>query len=311
LDTQSERLVQKALDAASVNRTTLVIAHRLSTIRKADRIVVMERGVLIEQGTHEELVARGEVYADLVKKQEINGEENQAVGTLDHNKLELETLLDEEASAFETGELEPSSGNLEKVVTTTSVVEGLGGGELNAYELELQRKRDEKALKKVQSAPVWRVFRDMRNEWPMLSVGYLCACLSGVPYPIFALLFSKVVVTISVAPDTEPGPFEGANLYSFLFAVVGLVGLVGSGGKATAFELAGEAYSRRLRQKLFKAYLKQEVGYFDRPGNGTGSIITQLSTDTKNVNEMVTKAWGEIIRIAITAIVGKTMKMKV
>jgi subfamily B ATP-binding cassette protein MsbA len=63
LDTQSERLVQAALENLMQNRTTLVIAHRLSTIENADRIVVMERGRIIESGSHAELLAHGGAYA--------------------------------------------------------------------------------------------------------------------------------------------------------------------------------------------------------------------------------------------------------
>lgn len=69
LDTESERFVQDALEKMMENRTSLVIAHRLSTIQKADWIVVMERGNIVEQGTHEELMNNNNVYRKLVELQ--------------------------------------------------------------------------------------------------------------------------------------------------------------------------------------------------------------------------------------------------
>ncbi|WP_304343719.1 ABC transporter ATP-binding protein [Chryseobacterium koreense] len=69
LDTESERFVQDALEKMMENRTSLVIAHRLSTIQKADWIVVMERGEIVEQGTHQELFAKNGIYRKLVELQ--------------------------------------------------------------------------------------------------------------------------------------------------------------------------------------------------------------------------------------------------
>jgi ATP-binding cassette subfamily B protein len=69
LDAQSERMVQAALERAMDNRTTLVIAHRLATVQKADVIWVLDRGRLIEQGTHAQLIAQGGLYASLAALQ--------------------------------------------------------------------------------------------------------------------------------------------------------------------------------------------------------------------------------------------------
>ncbi len=69
LDTKSEAVVQAALDELSHGRTTLVIAHRLSTVRNADRILVMQAGRVVEEGTHDELLARGGAYAELYRLQ--------------------------------------------------------------------------------------------------------------------------------------------------------------------------------------------------------------------------------------------------
>lgn len=69
LDTESEKMVQDALDKMMENRTSLVIAHRLSTIQKADLIIVLEKGSIVEQGTHQELMDKNGIYKKLIELQ--------------------------------------------------------------------------------------------------------------------------------------------------------------------------------------------------------------------------------------------------
>jgi ABC transporter, ATP-binding protein, msbA family len=71
LDTESERLVQNALENMMKHRTSIVIAHRLSTIQNADLIVVMQKGRIVEQGTHSELIQKNGMYKRLVEMQTI------------------------------------------------------------------------------------------------------------------------------------------------------------------------------------------------------------------------------------------------
>ena len=82
LDSESERLVQEALELLMVKRTVLVIAHRLSTIRKANRIVVLVDGSIVEEGTHEELLARKSEYSRLYTLQLLEDDKNPRSKTL-------------------------------------------------------------------------------------------------------------------------------------------------------------------------------------------------------------------------------------
>jgi ATP-binding cassette subfamily B protein len=77
LDSENEQLVQEALKVALKGRTSIVIAHRLSTVRDADQILVLEKGAIVERGTHEELVALGGLYSDLYSRQDLAGTTNQ------------------------------------------------------------------------------------------------------------------------------------------------------------------------------------------------------------------------------------------
>ena len=69
LDSENEQVIQTAVEALSRNRTTLVIAHRLATVRNADYIVVMDEGQIVDQGSHEDLLSRGGLYARYIKLQ--------------------------------------------------------------------------------------------------------------------------------------------------------------------------------------------------------------------------------------------------
>ena len=79
LDSENESLVQEALRVALKGRTSIVIAHRLSTVMEADQILVLEKGLIVERGTHEELISKGGLYSELFVRQDITTNEKSAV----------------------------------------------------------------------------------------------------------------------------------------------------------------------------------------------------------------------------------------
>ncbi|KAI8142959.1 putative ABC transporter protein [Fennellomyces sp. T-0311] len=306
LDTQSERLVQRALDAASADRTTIVIAHRLSTIRNADLIVVMQQGDLIEKGTHNELLARNGVYAELVRKQQIatkqgdgnEGKQCDAEELLRKENEELKrqilTATHTEDNAFD--EKETGGSQLTRMNTTKSI---------DAYELKRQKDKAELKMRKKQSAPIGKILNQMRSEWPLLFVGSLGATIAGAVFPAFSYAIAKAICALMQPPDQiAPGPFEGTNLYAFLFFIFAILALVGYGLQMGSFEIAGELYTERLRSMIFRAYLKQEIGYYDDGDHSVGALTSKLAIDSKNVNELVTKVPGDVFQIISTTITG-------
>ncbi|WP_370402198.1 ABC transporter ATP-binding protein [Sulfitobacter sp. JB4-11] len=100
LDAQSEQLVQAAIDKLSEGRTTIVIAHRLATIRSADKIIVMDQGKVVDEGTHDELLSRGGIYADLYRLQFQDGKAVTDTRRLDARKAGMRKDADRAPSLF-------------------------------------------------------------------------------------------------------------------------------------------------------------------------------------------------------------------
>ncbi|ORX63120.1 P-loop containing nucleoside triphosphate hydrolase protein [Hesseltinella vesiculosa] len=318
LDTQSERLVQRALDQATKDRTTIVIAHRLSTIRNADKIVVMKQGKIVEAGSHNDLLAHDGMYSELVNKQQIvqgtsssdesddaNGAPTPEAAATDDltNKLDqagFDALINKEKEQVVL-DLEEQAHYEQKLKQKDR--RGSSGSGLDGIEKARRDQEQKKKTVKKQSAPILRVIQQMRPEWPLMAVGIVGSILMGCVFPTFGYVFGRAVVLITT-PDADlvPGPVQGANLYAFLMTMIAIACLIGITLKLIGFEMAGEIYAKRLRSDVFRAYLRQEVGFYDDQANTSGAMTTRLAVDSKNVDEMITKTWGELVQLVFIGI---------
>uniref|UniRef100_A0A673H113 Multidrug resistance protein 1-like n=1 Tax=Sinocyclocheilus rhinocerous TaxID=307959 RepID=A0A673H113_9TELE len=273
LDTQSESIVQAALDKARAGRTTIVIAHRLSTIRSADIIAGFSEGKVVEQGTHRELMAKKGVYYSLVMQQ-TSGRPND--DDLDAN--EDDTQDDSEGeTGEESSETETPEGGMEMQMESGTFRRSLRRGS----ERRSSRKKSSKKKKKAPEIPFTKILALNKPEWPYLLVGTLASLVGGAVYPCVAILFAKIIgVFAEVDPDVKR---QKTMMFSLFFLLTGAVAFVTYFFQGFMFGKSGELLTMRLRRQTFNAMIRQEIAWFDDNNNAVGVLTTKLATDASLV----------------------------
>ncbi|ETE61509.1 Multidrug resistance protein 1 [Ophiophagus hannah] len=265
LDTESEAIVQAALDKAREGRTTIIVAHRLSTVRNADLIVAFEDGVIREQGTHYELMKKKGVYFKLVNMQAVSTE------------AELEESAEEESHLKNNPE-EISKDAFSNKLRRRSTRRSIKKPEMEEKDLEVQIVQPDENIPKVSFLNIMKL---NRSEWPYFLVGTLAALVNGALQPAFSVIFSEI---IGIFVIKEPKFLrEKSNLYSLMFLGIGIVSFITFFLQGFSFGRAGEILTMKLRYMGFKAILRQDISWFDNPKNSTGALTTRLANDASEV----------------------------
>uniref|UniRef100_A0A8C2EUT6 ATP-binding cassette sub-family B member 5 n=1 Tax=Cyprinus carpio TaxID=7962 RepID=A0A8C2EUT6_CYPCA len=292
LDTQSESIVQAALDKVIAGRTTIVIAHRLSTIRSADIIAGFSEGKVVEQGSHGELMAKKGVYYSLVMQQTC-GRPND--DDLDANEDDTQDASEgetcEESSETETPaegmEMQMESGTLRRSLRRGS--ERRSSRKKSSKKKSKKSKQDKKvhALRffdekeKAPEIPFTKILALNKPEWPYLLVGTLASLVGGAVYPCVAILFAKIIgVFAEVDPDVKR---QKTMMFSLFFLLTGAVAFITYFFQGFMFGKSGELLTMRLRRQAFNAMMRQEIAWFDDNNNAVGVLTTKLATDASLV----------------------------
>ncbi|NXG46003.1 MDR3 protein, partial [Psilopogon haemacephalus] len=242
-------------------RTTLVIAHRLPTVRGADRIAVLDRGAVAEQGTHGQLMDLRGIYYKLVNMQASGGEE----------------LSEEEfdGSAVPEGAPEGAAPSRPKRQSTRkSMRRGRGQSDHPGAEAAQPDTN-------LPPASFLKIMALSQPEWPYFVVGTVCAVVNGALQPIFSVIISDV---IGMFVEKGEAAIRGTNTtYALLFLGFGLISFITSFLQGFTFGKAGEILTMRLRSMAFRAILRQDISWFDDPRNSTGALITRLANDASEV----------------------------
>ncbi|KAG5210221.1 hypothetical protein JEQ12_015415 [Ovis aries] len=269
LDTESEAVVQAALDKAREGRTTIVIAHRLSTVRNADVITGLDDGVIVEEGSHDELMGKRGIYFKLVTMQTKG------------NELELENTPGESLSKID--DLYTSSqDSRSSLIRRKSTRRSIHGSQSQDRKLSTEETLDES----VPPVSFWRILKLNITEWPYFVVGVFCAIINGGLEPALSVILSRMI-GIFTRDDDDETKRQNSNLFSLLFLILGIISFITFFLQGFTFGKAGEILTRRLRYLVFRSMLRQDVSWFDDPKNTTGALTTRLANDAAQVKGAV------------------------
>ncbi|KAK0548355.1 hypothetical protein OC845_003627 [Tilletia horrida] len=300
LDGASEGVVTEALEKASKGRTTITIAHRLSTIKNADKIVVMGKGEIIEQGTHDSLLAKpGSAYSTLVSAQRIQA------------STETQVVYDEEDEVY-------IAAAKERVRRASMTSRASSRMSLSSLILGKQREEEEANGTKVKRPGVgylfYRLVKINREfVWTLYVPGIVCAFACGAVYPAFAVLFGRALENFSKCsqPHGQPCPEpnrgdmrHNANLNALWFFIISILATLAVTVQTHNLIAASSILSERLRKMLYKAYLRADVAYFDDDGHSSGALTNNLSDYAQKIQGLVGVTLGTIIQSVSTLIVG-------
>ncbi|KAM9968902.1 hypothetical protein ACTFIW_000305 [Dictyostelium discoideum] len=289
LDSESTKLVQEALDVLMKGRTTIVIAHNLSTIRNADVIIYIKKGVAVERGTHDELMAKQGLYFDLVEKQS-----HQQM----YNLLENGTRS-RRSSTF-SAEVNPLLDSFH--VSKRSLRKNESESNKKEKEDSNNKKKKKSSKKKVEEVPMSRVVKYNRPELGLWCFGFLSAVGTGAVYPGFAMVFTEML-TIFQNPDPNYLT-DHANFVALMFVALAVGAGISNFFQGFLFSVIGEKLTYRLRRDCFAAIMRQDVGWFDLPDNSTGKLTSHLATDAALVQGMTSQRLGIVLQNILTMVGG-------
>jgi ATP-binding cassette subfamily B (MDR/TAP) protein 1 len=305
LDRKNEREIQETLEKFSNGRTTVTIAHRLSTIINSDIIFVLEKGRVVEQGTHQSLIEKNGIYAKLVRFQ------------LDGQSLDSINKPDQATDVQMNAEIR-SAKDVKEVVVVVAGEDSLRGTAKKVMTDE--QKKEQKVLESVNNKKFFGQLRGYLNgNYGILIMGCLCALAGGCIMPLFALFMADMIDVLSKFDLLRREiPVEGYSfdrlkteslyigLYFLILAVVSFTVYL---GQFSFFGLLGQRITYKLRLNLYKHLLTRDMAFFDKKENNPGELTAVLAKDCLTVNAIVSSSYSAILNGAGSFICGTLIAM--
>eukprot|EP01018_Ginkgo_biloba_P016172 Gb_10215 [translate_table: standard] len=284
LDAESEKVVQDALDKASMGRTTIVVAHRLSTIRNADKIAVVQAGQVIESGRHDQLMHKvNGAYAALVHLQQSTQKQEEIDGTA----LASHTSSSVSPARISSQLSMPNSARF-------------------AMSSQLEEQVSDVAETMPAKSPSFRRLLAMNApEWKNAVMGCAGAIVYGALQPAYAFTLASMIHVMFLRDHDEMK--SKIRIYSIVFTALAVLSFLVNLVQHYNFAAMGEFLTRRIRQRMLSKILTFEIGWFDKDENSSGAVCSRLAKDANVVRSLVGDRVSLTVECLSTVIISFTL----
>ncbi|UQC87538.1 multidrug resistance protein 3 [Colletotrichum lupini] len=291
LDPTAERKVQASLDNVSKQRATIMIAHKLSTVQKADKIVVLSRGEVVEQGTHQQLLDLRGAYHELVNAQTLHTGEAAAA------QAGIETYEPSEVPYREDSSVDSAD---DKPVVLSKSASRQSYSAAEPVEIEHETKdEDADVSRKLSIAECLKIiiWKEHWHIWPVWLFGILSSAAGGGLFPAQAVLFGSSLPTLQLLPGNYL--VERGNFWALMYFVFSLGVFVCYLGVGFFWTIASFHTTRFYRRGYFDAMLRQDVSFFDTAGHGASEMTSRLSLHPQRLQNLLSTNLALIIVIFV------------
>ncbi|KAI0405673.1 P-loop containing nucleoside triphosphate hydrolase protein [Xylaria palmicola] len=283
LDSASEQRIQAGIEKASVGRTVISIAHRLATVKNAHKIVVMRNGKVIEEGSHNDLMAKDADYAALVRLQNV-GSETSSITTAQGSKLSVDTQGKRGSS------IDEDIGDTDEIVEPAKQ-------EVVVKDAEKEPNQPARPA----SSTIKRLGSLSRPHLLWLFIAFFGSLLVGGTYLGSALIFGNTINALSPC-NTEDAIRAAGSLFGLLYFVLAIIEFFANGTSWSMFGLVAEKVLYVIRVLSFRSLFEQDLQWHQSESRTPSSLLSFITSDTAAIGGLTGSIIGTMFSISVNFI---------
>ncbi|KIW88516.1 uncharacterized protein Z519_11085 [Cladophialophora bantiana CBS 173.52] len=290
LDSRSERRIQGAISGIASGRTMITIAHRLSTITGADNIIVMQKGRILEEGTHSTLMAKNGAYADLVRLQTLGS-------TSEKNETSDSTSLSDRGSS--------TKGATEEGMLSIDGIGTIEKTEISTSQAEVNESAEEREEPETPSKALWSLVRGftpvLRPHLLIIVVSLLASSVVGGSFSAEAVIFGNTVGSLSPCQSESYIRSRGSFL-GLMFFILAIIEFFANVTSWSGFGWVAEKTVYTVRVLSFRSLFGQDLQWHQSEGRTPALLLSYITRDGNALGGLSGSVIGTLFSITVNLI---------